>query len=110
MFELFKGAYQDIFRAVEMGMYEDLAIVTPQIQYFPNDGSEPMYLWATFRYKQSSWSSVPGVGFRISHLLMRTDGGYINKVRYTYPEELEEDNQLDMNLFLIEWFAAVPES
>jgi hypothetical protein len=43
----------------------------------------------------------------MSHLALRTDRGYINKVRFTYPESMEASAFPAFLTFLQEWTHAV---
>jgi len=105
--EFFQQSCNDILVAAERGIYNDLETRTSQYLHIPDNSPDPMYLWAAFYYRQAPAPGVVDEGYRYSHILIRTDGGYINKVRYTYPERVKNDASRDMIQFLLDWDAAL---
>jgi hypothetical protein len=100
----FKQAYMDILRVAKRGNYQNLELSEPQLLYLPDD-AEPFCLWAKFGYRHTPESGVGFTGPCASHLALRTDGGFINKVRYTYPVTDEGENAGSKSLlaFMVEW-------
>lgn len=105
--EYFKGACGDVFAAAKRGILLDLEIKTSQYLYLPRNTPKPMYLWASFSYRQAPGPSTAFEGMRCSHLALRTDKGYINKVRYTYPDVGDENDSLGLIAFLMDWHNVV---
>lgn len=99
--EFFQTACADVLGQAERGLLLDLEIKASQ--YLPIDSEEPSYLWAVFQYRQAPGPGTSYEGERFSHLALRTDGGYINKVRYTYPAAIAEESSLGLMQFLYEW-------
>lgn len=69
----------------------------------PPDAAGPLCLCASFAYSQNAGAPVPvvfpgridtpiinDVGRLVSHMALRTDRGYINKVRFNYLEDAGE--------------------
>lgn len=108
MAEIFNHALADIFAVVNQGDYHKFEIlqhgvlaVSPQL---PNH----KWLWVAMRYQQRKNDEGDDVQDRISHLAVRCDGGYINKVRYTYPATLPSKVAYSgFLLFLFEWKHAI---
>lgn len=104
MAEIFNHALTDIFAVVNQRDYlqfevlqHGLLTVSPQI---PNH----KWLWAAMRYQQRKSNEGDDDQDRISHLAVRCDAGYINKVRYTYPATLPTRvAYAGFLLFLFEW-------
>ncbi len=105
----FEGACQDIQRLADMGMYVDLDIRGMEFLYIPADAADPFCLWAGFAYRQATSPLDSHLLMRVSHLAVRTDRGYINKVRFTHLEgSNEEEVGFDRFLaFLVEWTTTV---
>jgi hypothetical protein len=108
--EFFQAACGDVLTAAERGMLLDLEIKASQYLSLPDDAPIPMYLWAAFYYRQSPGPFTQIEGMRYSHLAVRTDKGYINKVRYTYPEALAQDASIGLVSFLMDWHKAVQQT
>ena len=107
--EWFQGAWQDVLTVAEYKQYLEMGQPTFQYFHIPPDKPEPFCLWASFSYRQAPGPEVLFVGRQISHLTLRTDRGFINKVRYSYPD-MEEANEVQFRSFLgflLEWTAAV---
>jgi hypothetical protein len=106
--QFFRDACGEILLLAERGLYLDCETRTSQYLHLPDDNPDPMFLWAAFRYRQAPGPGVLDEDFRFSHIFVRTDRGYINKIRYTYPDRVKKDAAQDMIQFLIEWHAAIP--
>ncbi len=109
--QFFQQACSDVFVSADCGSYLDLKTRASQYLHLPADSLVPMYLWAAFYYRQAPGPGVDYLGFRFSHVLLRTDGGYINKVRYTYPAHpthTATDAERGMMHFLLDWYNAIP--
>jgi len=105
--EFFQQACGEVLALADQGKYLDLETRASQYLHLPDDAPDPMYLWAAFRYRQAPGPFVVDDGFRFSHVFLRTDSGYINKVRYTYPEHIAASVGADMIRFLLAWHEAV---
>ncbi len=107
--EQFQQAVTDVFSAAEVGCYEDLELVSSQYLHLPPDSPEPFCLWAALRFHQPPGPQVFYTGPQISHLTLRSDRGYFNKVRYSYPEsETSADKRFrGFLIFLVEWTSQV---
>ena len=78
------------------------------------DNSSPLCLWAQFTYEETiSNSEQQDSGIyqveMTSHLTLRTDRGFINKIRFSYPnvKEISDIGSKVFQAFLSEWTAAV---
>lgn len=69
----------------------------------PTNSIEPFCLWAVFKYRQTSGPQVMHTGMRISHLTLRIDKGFVNKIRYSYPEDLNNVEYFRFLNFVTEW-------
>jgi len=105
--EYFKDACGDVFVAEKRGILLELELKTSQYLYLPRDTPKPMYLWASFYYRQAPGPSTTFEGMRYSHLALRTDKGYINKIRYTYPDIGDENASRGLVAFLMDWHNVV---
>jgi hypothetical protein len=65
-------------------------------------GSEPSHLCMTFTY-----SSPDARGVMTSHMAIRADMGFLNKVRYTYPSAFGESGLVGFEAFLRDWGHAI---
>lgn len=106
--EFFQQACGEVFALGDRGMYLDLEVKASQYLHVPDDAPEPLFLWAAFYYRQAASPFVADEGFRFSHIFLRTDAGYINKVRYTYLERADKDAGEDMIRFLFDWLNSIP--
>jgi len=106
--EFFQQSCAEILSLADRGMYLDIETRASQYLHLPDHAPDPMYLWAAFYYRQTPHPFVANEGFRFSHILLRTDGGFINKVRYTYPENAIATSSEDMVSFLLDWHDAIP--
>lgn len=105
--ELFQKSCRDVLILADRGFYLDFEIKATKYFHLPYDAPDPMYLWAVFYYRQAQSVATVYEGFRYSHLFLRTDFGFINKVRYTYPERIAEEAEGGMISFLLEWHEAI---
>jgi hypothetical protein len=104
MLEIFQHAFSDIASLVERGDYQQFEVMISRMLAMPPDSQDPVWLWAAMRYRQTTKASVRSDADRISHLVVRSDGGHINKVRYTYPASLPPAlAYAGFLLFLFEW-------
>lgn len=101
--EWFQYACQAVTDAAEQGLYKDFEVLTSQYLHLPPDSTDPFCLWASFVYRQTPGPNVSYEGRRVSNLALRIDRGYINKVRYTHPEEAGEEGLTGFLAFLVEW-------
>jgi hypothetical protein len=109
----FLQAYSNILEAAKMGGYERFQAGAVEWMQLPGDFPRPSYHWATFVFggrhgvrngtrKGSDSCEGDDSGLFVSHLMVRSDGGYINKIRYTVP--LEDAEQVEgLIQFLVDW-------
>jgi len=109
----FQEACGAVDAAAKQGVYLDFEILATRFLHIPSDAPNPFCLWGVFTYRLPSSQGVSYLGTRVSHLALRTDRGYINKVRFTYPQDedegVEEINFDRFKSFLVEWSIAVQE-
>ena len=119
--QLFQESAQGVVMAAEQGLYLDFEILNSGYVSVPPDASEPLCLCASFAYRQNSNAPVPtaglpkkegtgvinDVGRLVSHMALRVDRGYINKVRFNYPEDAGQRGVAGFLDFLSEWTAIV---
>lgn len=109
VWDLYAQAYLDVLRMAEAGMYLDLESQPPGFLHLPRDAADPFCIWAVFVYRQPLGPGVEFPGRSVSHLALRTDRGYVNKVRYTYPEDegLADKRYGGFLAFFVEWTAVL---
>lgn len=105
----FQEACHGILRHAEMGSYLNLENVDSQFLYFPKDDPQPFWHWASFIYNPARGPDIGFTGKLMSHIALRTDRGFINKVRFSYPYTKEESEVGTrwFFAFLIDWTLAV---
>jgi hypothetical protein len=105
----FQEACHGILRYAELGSYLNLEEVNSKFLYLPQDDSDPFCLWASFIYNPAPGPGISYTGQLMSHIALRTDRGFINKVRFSYPytEEISEVGRKGFLHFLLEWTHAV---
>ena len=108
--EFFQGACGDVMAMAERGVLLDFEVRASQYLDILDAASLPIYMWAAFCYRQAPGPISGYEGMRYSHLALRSDRGYINKVRYTYHDTLAETAGEGLLLFLIEWYNAVQQA
>lgn len=114
--ELFEESLQGVVMAAEQGIYRDFEILQSGYITLPPEAPEPLCLCASFAYQQNAGASIPvvfpkrkdtpvvnDVGRLVSHMALRIDRGYINKVRFNYPEDAGEGGFAGFLNFLVEW-------
>ena len=113
--EFFQESLHSVAMAADQGLYLDFEMLGSGYLRIPEDAPEQFCLCASFAYRQNSQAPVPPTGIpgkggvindvgRIaSHMALRTDRGYINKVRFNYPEALGERGLGGFLRFLTEW-------
>lgn len=115
---LFEESLQGVVMAAEQGIYRDLEILRTGYLTVPPGAAAPLCLCASFTYRQNAGAAVPAVfkdmdpvvqdvGRLVSHLALRTDRGYINKVRFNYPEDAGDRGFAGFVNFLVDWTQAV---
>ena len=111
--EYYESACHDVFRAAEMGILLDLKMLSSQYFYIEAKEPKPLYLWASFTFSHPDKKGLVSTEKEMSHLALRTDRGFINKVRFSYP--FSEDMELDeagfflFRLFVVHWASMVRE-
>lgn len=115
---LFEESLQGVTMAAQQGAYLDFEILGSGYLNVPPESPEQFCLGASFAYRQNSGAVIPvvfpekegtvnDVGRLISHMTMRVDRGYINKIRFNYPEEAGEAGFASFLGFAIEWTQSV---
>jgi hypothetical protein len=111
----FEDACTVIKMAEAQGMYSDLVTLPSGYLFIPADSPEPLCLWASFAYTVTPGTPIPVIdpaggtpvvtdmGRKSSHVGLRTDHGYLNKVRYTHPAEDGERGFARFRAFVAEW-------
>ena len=103
MHDIFDASLNEIGVAAARGIYEGLEFMTRGSLALPPHALDPVWLWAVIRYRQADGAAV-ATRDRVSHLAIRSDSGWIMKLRYTYPAVLPP--QWAYNSFLVfafEW-------
>lgn len=108
---LFEESLGSVAMAADQGLYRDFEILRTGYLSVPSDAPEPICLCASFAYRQNADAPVPAplegavndVGRLVSHLALRIDRGYINKIRFNYLEDAGEGGFTGFLNFLVEW-------
>lgn len=111
---LFEESLQGVLMAAGQGLYRDFEILRTGSITVPPDADKPLCLCASFAYRQNADAPIPAalqqrdavindVGKLVSHMALRTDRGYINKVRFNHPEDAGEAGFTGFINFLVEW-------
>jgi hypothetical protein len=105
----FQQACENVYRNAQTGRYLDLETITSQFLHLPPDAPDPFCLWAAFSYSPAPKPGSHSIGKETSHIALRTDRGFINKVRYSYPygEEIAEVGFYGYCAFLVDWTMAI---
>ena len=103
----FRQACSSVYHMAQEGHYLDLQVRPSQYLHIPQDAPEPLCLWASFQYREDPDPQMAFEGPRVSHLALRTDRGYINKVRFTYPASVEDEGFAAFLEFLQAWTSAI---
>lgn len=116
----FQESFEGVLMAAKQGIYRDFEVLGSGYINVPPDAPDPLCLCASFTYRQDSGASVPvvfpekegtpvitDIGRLVSHMALRTDRGYINKVRFNYPEEAGEGGFAGFLNFMVEWTRVV---
>ncbi len=115
---LFEESLRGVTMAAEQGIYLDFEVLGSGYLNLSPESDEPFCLGASFAYRQNPDAPVPlvlreeggainDVGRLVSHLALRTDRGYINKVRFNHPESAGEAGFAGFVGFTVEWTQAV---
>ena len=116
--QMFEESLRGVMMAAEQGIYRDFEVLGSGYLNLDPDSDEPFCLAASFAYAQNPEAPVPlvfagkegvinDVGRLVSHLALRTDRGYINKVRFNHPEAAGEAGFAGFAGFTVEWTQAV---
>ena len=97
----FGAALAQIVEAGKLGYYADVEIVSMEELLIQGGGAPNQWMSAEIRYRQRTTLYR---GDRWSHLAVRLDDGYVNKVRYTYPTgSSPRAGESGFARFLAEW-------
>lgn len=105
--EFFRQAMGEVLEMGRLGRYTDLETRNARYLHIPADAPQPLCLFGSFYYRKTLRPGVVHEGFRHSHLFLRTDCGFINKVRYTFLDPATDTNNEEMIQFLFDWYDAV---
>jgi hypothetical protein len=105
--EVYRQSCGEVLTLAEAGLYLDFELRKSEYLNLGMEGFKPSFLWAAFRYRQAPGQFTVSEEFRYSHIFLRTNGGYFNKVRYTYPESEAANSSERMIHFLIEWLKVI---
>ncbi len=100
----FREQHQGILMMGNMGTIRDVDVLRSAVLAHPGDQNIPLCYWSTFAYRhieremrfsevgvaREGDGVVPDVGRLISHLTLRSDRGFFNKVRFTYVERASD--------------------
>lgn len=116
--QLFQESLRGVTMAAEQGIYLEFEMLGSGYVTLEPESNEPFCLGASFAYRQNAAAPVPqvfpkregavnDVGRLVSHLALRTDRGYVNKVRFNHPEAAGEAGPAGFLGFTVEWTHAV---
>ena len=105
--EFFQQSCSEIIAASEHDIYLDLQMLSSQFLHIPDDAPVPTFHCASFYYRQPLSAISSYDGFRYSHLALRTDRNYINKVRFTYPDYMADEGGDQFVEFLFDWIKEI---
>jgi len=105
----FLEACDSITKHAEMEAYQNIEVLECRILNFPKDDPQPFWHYASFTYKRADEEGSIYTDPLISHIALRIDRGFINKVWFSYPNtvELSEVGIRGFFDFLIEWTLTV---
>lgn len=101
----FRQQHQGILMMENVGTIRDVEVLQSSVLAHPNDRNTPLCFWSSFAYRhiqrevryredagvaRDGKGNISDVGRVISHLTMRPDRGYFNKVRFTYVERASD--------------------
>ena len=111
--EAFKQSYEEVLQAAKLGATRDLEVLETSILTLPGEPSTPFCYYAGFAYGQNEQGPFVPKGIEMpadervyvstdvgrvrSHLAVRADRGFINKVRFTYVERATEPSYIGAN-------------
>jgi len=116
--QLFEESLRGVTMAAEQGVYLDFEVLGSGYLNLPPESPEPFCLGASFAYRQNPKAHIPvvfpekegtinDVGRLVSHMTLRVDRGYINKIRFNDPEDAGEAGFTGFLGFIFEWTQAV---
>jgi len=100
-------AIQEIEDASRNGIYSNFEILKQAVLTLSPDPEEPTWLWVALRLR--ILALAPDQQFdAVSHLALRADDGFLNKVRFTYPDTLRpEVGYRNFLRYLYEWKTSI---
>lgn len=97
----FFAALSEIKHSAEQGQYDNFEIALAAKFRIPSRMGDIEWFWAAMRYQQRNSEYTQD---RWSHLAVRLDAGYVNKVRFTYPATLPHQWAFaSYRIFLRDW-------
>lgn len=108
----FKIALAEIFKFVELGEYKNFTMAFSDFFFLEQNKSNPFCLLSSFIYEATITDASNGNNIicemeQMSHLTLRTDRGFINKIRFSYPREVSHIGIKVFRAFLLDWTTAV---
>ena len=107
LLEIFQQSYADIDQQAASGAMRDFELHASQYLLLPPDAPQPIGLWAAFSFTPPSETDGADADRQVSHLMVRTDRGYFNKIRYTHPKDHGIEAVTRFRAFVAEWTAIV---
>ena len=107
LLEVFQESYGDIDQQAASGAMRDFELHTSQYLHLPPDAPQPIGLWAAFSFISPSETDGADADRQVSHLVVRADRGYFNKIRYTHPKDHGIEAVIRFRAFVAEWTAIV---
>jgi hypothetical protein len=102
-----QSAVSAVFASERNGTCRDVRILGTWYARIPEDAPEPTYLWTALSYVTEADPTFGYTGLWYSHLAIRADCGFVNKVRYSYIEPRAADGVRNLGAFLQDWYIAV---
>lgn len=107
--QFFEEAVHSVSSVAKRGLYVDFEILATEYLHVPPYSAES-WLWAAFSYVENPNEKPDAKSVKqVSYLALRTDEGYINKVRFTTDYGREPAAYVTFLRFLVSWRDAIAE-